>query len=240
LRITSHSSRTNNSWLFTPSSLILANYYLPLNGALYFNLRSERIIKFLVIITSLFLFSCAPTLQEYHEPQLNEGELYSHRCGFLSPTDTLKLKLPDGITLTVRSSSDDRKERLGELFFIGYFSIPENVNLEFLGSEVMISAKNLDNVSVPINTLSRYINSGNTEIKAIDETFTGSTKHIKRLFNEWDSHNLYQLRFSLKLNDFLEQYYISMPPLNINGTKFQIPKLEFKYIKKLGLATINC
>jgi len=32
--ITSHSSRTNNSWLFAPSSLILANYYLPLNGAL--------------------------------------------------------------------------------------------------------------------------------------------------------------------------------------------------------------
>ncbi len=35
-RITSHSSRTNNSWLFAPSSLILANYHLPLNGALYF------------------------------------------------------------------------------------------------------------------------------------------------------------------------------------------------------------
>jgi hypothetical protein len=33
--ITSHSSRTNNSWLFAPSSLILANYHLPLNGALY-------------------------------------------------------------------------------------------------------------------------------------------------------------------------------------------------------------
>jgi hypothetical protein len=33
--ITSHSSRTNNSWLFAPSSLILANNYLPLNGALY-------------------------------------------------------------------------------------------------------------------------------------------------------------------------------------------------------------
>ena len=32
--ITSHSSRTNNSWLFAPSSLILANYHLPLNGAL--------------------------------------------------------------------------------------------------------------------------------------------------------------------------------------------------------------
>jgi len=32
--ITSHSSRTNNSWLFAPSSLILANHYLPLNGAL--------------------------------------------------------------------------------------------------------------------------------------------------------------------------------------------------------------
>jgi hypothetical protein len=32
--LTSHSSRTNNSWLFAPSSLILANYYLPLNGAL--------------------------------------------------------------------------------------------------------------------------------------------------------------------------------------------------------------
>jgi hypothetical protein len=32
--LTSHSSRTNNSWLFAPSSLILANHYLPLNGAL--------------------------------------------------------------------------------------------------------------------------------------------------------------------------------------------------------------
>jgi hypothetical protein len=32
--LTSHSSRTNNSWLFAPSSLILANYHLPLNGAL--------------------------------------------------------------------------------------------------------------------------------------------------------------------------------------------------------------
>jgi hypothetical protein len=32
--ITSHSSRTNNSWLFAPLSLILANYHLPLNGAL--------------------------------------------------------------------------------------------------------------------------------------------------------------------------------------------------------------
>ena len=34
VRLTSHSSRTNNSWLFAPSSLILANYHLPLNGAL--------------------------------------------------------------------------------------------------------------------------------------------------------------------------------------------------------------
>jgi hypothetical protein len=34
LTITSHSSRTNNSWLFAPSSPILANHYLPLNGAL--------------------------------------------------------------------------------------------------------------------------------------------------------------------------------------------------------------
>jgi hypothetical protein len=34
VHITSHSSRTNNSWLFAPSSLILANYHLPLNGAL--------------------------------------------------------------------------------------------------------------------------------------------------------------------------------------------------------------
>jgi hypothetical protein len=34
LRSTSHSSRTNNSWLFAPSSLILVNHYLPLNGAL--------------------------------------------------------------------------------------------------------------------------------------------------------------------------------------------------------------
>jgi hypothetical protein len=34
VRITSHSSRTNNSWLFTPSSSILANHYLPLSEAL--------------------------------------------------------------------------------------------------------------------------------------------------------------------------------------------------------------
>jgi hypothetical protein len=33
--ITRHSSRTNNSWLLSPSLLILTNYYLPLNGALY-------------------------------------------------------------------------------------------------------------------------------------------------------------------------------------------------------------
>jgi hypothetical protein len=32
--ITSHSSRTNNSWLFARTSLILANNHLPLNGAL--------------------------------------------------------------------------------------------------------------------------------------------------------------------------------------------------------------
>jgi hypothetical protein len=41
--ITSHSSRTNNSWLFAPSSLILANHYLPLNGALY---AKEAIVKY--------------------------------------------------------------------------------------------------------------------------------------------------------------------------------------------------
>jgi hypothetical protein len=42
--ITSHSSRTNNSWLFAPSSLILANYYLPLNGALS---GSQLLVEFL-------------------------------------------------------------------------------------------------------------------------------------------------------------------------------------------------
>ena len=40
MHITSHSSRTNNSWLFAPSSLILANNYLPLNGALAYQLKS--------------------------------------------------------------------------------------------------------------------------------------------------------------------------------------------------------
>ncbi|MBF4437558.1 hypothetical protein ERJ77_24345 [Vibrio anguillarum] len=33
-QLTSHSSRTKNSWLFAPSSLSLANYFLPLNAAL--------------------------------------------------------------------------------------------------------------------------------------------------------------------------------------------------------------
>jgi hypothetical protein len=33
--------RTNNSWLFAPSSPILANYYLPLNEALYAREISE-------------------------------------------------------------------------------------------------------------------------------------------------------------------------------------------------------
>jgi len=39
LQLTRHLSRTNNSWLFAPSSLILANHYLPLNGALYAKAR---------------------------------------------------------------------------------------------------------------------------------------------------------------------------------------------------------
>jgi hypothetical protein len=44
--ITSHSSRTNNSWLFAPSSLILANYYLPLNGALYAKANMKHVLDF--------------------------------------------------------------------------------------------------------------------------------------------------------------------------------------------------
>jgi len=45
--ITSHSSRTNNSWLFAPSSLILANHYLPLNGALCVSLgRSKNVSRY--------------------------------------------------------------------------------------------------------------------------------------------------------------------------------------------------
>ncbi|MFT5298371.1 MAG: hypothetical protein ACI9YH_004419 [Colwellia sp.] len=43
--ITSHSSRTNNSWLFAPSSLILANNYLPLNGALAVSVELSMIIQ---------------------------------------------------------------------------------------------------------------------------------------------------------------------------------------------------
>jgi hypothetical protein len=49
--LTSHSSRTNNSWLFAPSSLILANYYLPLNGALALNMRNSIILIILLTWT---------------------------------------------------------------------------------------------------------------------------------------------------------------------------------------------
>jgi hypothetical protein len=68
--ITSHSSRTNNSWLFAPSSLILANHYLPLNGALGAKSMSNSRIDFFswlstgVAATSLALLIFIPSLNE--------------------------------------------------------------------------------------------------------------------------------------------------------------------------------
>jgi hypothetical protein len=46
--------RTNNSWLFAPSSLILANYHLPLNGALY-NSQGLAVNKFFFIISIILI-----------------------------------------------------------------------------------------------------------------------------------------------------------------------------------------
>jgi len=54
--ITSHSSRTNNSWLFAPSSLILANYHLPLNGALGV-IATFFIVKAFANLTFEFVFN---------------------------------------------------------------------------------------------------------------------------------------------------------------------------------------
>jgi hypothetical protein len=59
--LTSHSSRTNNSWLFAPSSLILANNYLPLNGALY--IQGWFVKYSLCIVFILFLSGCTAS---YH------------------------------------------------------------------------------------------------------------------------------------------------------------------------------
>jgi hypothetical protein len=53
--ITSHSSRTNNSWLFAPSSLILANHYLPLNGALAFYHNLEITLKNIIVLISTLI-----------------------------------------------------------------------------------------------------------------------------------------------------------------------------------------
>jgi len=53
LQLTRHLSRTNNSWLFAPSSPILANYYLPLNGALCISLMRKLNLTEIEIITKL-------------------------------------------------------------------------------------------------------------------------------------------------------------------------------------------
>ncbi|MFT6835396.1 MAG: hypothetical protein ACJA0H_001434 [Francisellaceae bacterium] len=70
IHITSHSSRTNNSWLFAPSSLILANHYLPLNGALvaptnkiniYFSvwrISQMFIVCFVLLCGNFTVFKC--------------------------------------------------------------------------------------------------------------------------------------------------------------------------------------
>jgi hypothetical protein len=55
--ITSHSSRTNNSWLFARTSLILANNHLPLNGALY--AMNEVNITVVILILATIHLVCA-------------------------------------------------------------------------------------------------------------------------------------------------------------------------------------
>jgi hypothetical protein len=49
--LTSHSSRTNNSWLGSASLHILTNYYLPLSGALYAMNEVNITVVILILIT---------------------------------------------------------------------------------------------------------------------------------------------------------------------------------------------
>jgi hypothetical protein len=69
--------------VFAPSSLILANYYLPLNGALATKESSVNKIKYIAIASTLFLTACVTTPYQkagflsstggYEDEQLSEG-----------------------------------------------------------------------------------------------------------------------------------------------------------------------
>jgi hypothetical protein len=224
----------------TRSSYILANNFAPLSKALYFKYRVELIIKLLVLLLSILVASCAPVLRQYHEPQSDVGELHSKGCSGSGPNDTLKLNLRNDVSLKVWSYSEGRVENIETLYFIARFYIPENVTLKFIDTNAIVISKGLANVNIPIKSLSRFIGIGNTEVKPIEDSFIGSTKIIKRLFNEWPAHRIYKLEFSLKLNSFLDEYSIKLPAFSINGKKVDAPKLEFKYVEKMGVDPLNC
>ena len=84
--------RTNNSLLFTPSSLILANNYLPLSGALVFlefilspfiKKDSLMLNKLIILICTLIFTGCVVV------PEVDHSQKY--QCGLSTDKKTLKV-----------------------------------------------------------------------------------------------------------------------------------------------------
>ena len=147
-----------------------------------------------------------------------------------------------GATLKIEASSSNDKQFYGRLHVYSSISAPEGVSLQLSDDSLIIRELDTENSwLIKIDNIQLYRNGAYVDLPPTSIAY-GQTDFYKVLGGRkryFDSG----LSFSVSSGEipkFLREFTVQFPLFIINGQEMLLKPIQFKHVKDLGVAPLNC